>query len=219
MKDAESPPLALTPGLLLRAYSAGVFPMAEDAGSPEVFWVDPRRRGILPLDGFHLSRSLRRRLLKGQHEVRVDTDFEAVLDACAARPETWINPTIHALYGELFRSGFAHSVEVYEGDILIGGLYGVRLQSAFFGESMFSRAADGSKIALAYLIARLRAGGFTLLDTQFTTPHLETLGARQITRARYHALLHKALERQADFYSLADDEPPEAIVHRITQTS
>ncbi|MEM1345977.1 MAG: leucyl/phenylalanyl-tRNA--protein transferase [Pseudomonadota bacterium] len=219
MKDAESPAPPLTPGLLLRAYAAGVFPMAEAASSEEIFWVDPRRRGILPLDGFHLSRSLKKRLLRAEHEVRIDTDFEAVLEGCADREETWINPVIRDLYVELHRTGHAHSIEVWQGDILIGGLYGVRLRSAFFGESMFSRAADGSKIALAYLIARLRHGGFTLLDTQFTTPHLESMGAVAVPRLRYHALLRAALDRPAEFYSLPDTASPAAVVHAINQTS
>ncbi len=218
MKDADSE-IALTPGLVLRAYAAGVFPMADSAENPEVFWVDPRRRGVLPLEQFHLSRSLRKRLLKGQHEVRIDTDFEAVIDGCADRSETWINTTIRGLYMELHSLGHAHSVEVWEGDVLIGGLYGVRLESAFFGESMFSRARDGSKIALAYLVARLKHGKFTLLDTQFTTPHLEGLGARTVPRHRYHALLERALQRPGDFYSLPDSATAEDVVQLISQTS
>ena len=177
MKDNESEDLELTPELVLRAYGAGVFPMADDARSDEVYWVDPRKRGILPLNGFHLSRSLRKRLLREDYKVRVDTDFEQVLDRCADREETWINDQIRELFVKLNRMGYAHSVEVWQKDQLIGGLYGLRLGAAFFGESMFSNARDGSKIALAWLIARLRAGRFTLLDTQFTTPHLERLGA------------------------------------------
>lgn len=218
MKDAESD-LTLTPGLVLRAYAAGVFPMADAAEAEEVFWVDPRRRGVLPLDGFHLSRSLKKRLLRGGFEIRVDRDFEAVIDACADREETWINGEIRRLYVDLHRLGQAHSVEVWEGDVLIGGLYGVRLESAFFGESMFSRASDGSKIALAHLVARLRFGGFTLLDTQFTTDHLERLGARSIPRARYHAMLERALQRQADFHALPEDALGQEVVQLITQTS
>lgn len=218
MKDAESE-FALTPGLVLRAYAAGVFPMADNAESEEVFWVDPRRRGILPLDRFHLSRSLRKRLLKGGHEVRIDTSFDAVLDACADRDETWINPTIRSLYTDLHRLGHAHSVEVWEGEMLVGGLYGVRLESAFFGESMFSRVSDASKIALAHLVARLRFGNFTLLDTQFTTEHLESLGARSVPRHRYHALLERALQRPGDFYSLPEATAPADVVQLITQTS
>ncbi len=218
MKDAESD-LALTPGLVLRAYAAGVFPMADSADATEIFWVDPRRRGVLPLDGFHLSRSLKKRILKGGFEVRLDTAFDAVIDACADRPETWINAQIRQLYLDLFKLGHAHSVEVWEGDLLIGGLYGVRLESAFFGESMFSRASDGSKIALAYLVARLRYGRFTLLDTQFTTEHLERLGARTVPRHRYHALLERALQRMGEFHALPETATPQEVVQLITQTS
>ncbi|MGF1501615.1 MAG: leucyl/phenylalanyl-tRNA--protein transferase [Paracoccaceae bacterium] len=219
MKDAESPPFELTPALVLRAYAAGVFPMADSAESDEIFWVDPRRRGILPIHEFHLARSLKKRLLRGGFRVTTDTAFEAVLDGCADREETWINPTIFNLYLSLHRNGFAHSVEVWEGDLLVGGLYGVRLQSAFFGESMFSRVPDGSKIALAYLIARLKYGGFTLLDTQFTTPHLERMGAHTVPRARYHALLERALKIPADFHALGEEAQPSDVVHLITQTS
>ena len=219
MKDAESPELVLTPTLVLQAYAAGVFPMAESADSPQVFWVDPRRRGIIPLDGFRLSRSLRRRLLRHDYQMRLDHDFEAVIDGCADRAETWINPTIRELYVGLHQMGHAHSVEVWMGGRLAGGLYGVRLGAAFFGESMFSRVPDASKIALAHLVARLRAGGFLLLDTQFTTSHLERLGARTVPRARYHRLLDAAVTRSGDFYRLAEDPSPEAVVQLITQTS
>ncbi|HUF88271.1 MAG TPA: leucyl/phenylalanyl-tRNA--protein transferase [Thermohalobaculum sp.] len=219
MKDAESPELVLTPALVLRAYAAGVFPMADSADSDEVFWVDPRRRGIIPLDGFRLSRSLRRRLRRADYEVRLDRAFEAVIEGCADRSETWINPTIRALYTGLHRMGHAHSVEVWMGGRLAGGLYGVRLGAAFFGESMFSRVPDASKIALAHLVARLRAGGFVLLDTQFTTTHLERLGARTVPRARYHRLLDAAVTRGADFYRLAEDPSPESVIQLITHKS
>ena len=219
MKDAESDDLELTPELVLRAYGAGVFPMADHAEAEEVYWVDPRKRGVLPLDGFHLSRSLRKRLLRDDHRVRIDTAFEEVLDACADRPETWINETIRTLFIQLHRMGHAHSVEVWQGGRLVGGLYGLRLGGAFFGESMFSRMRDGSKIALAHLVARLRAGGFTLLDTQFTTPHLESLGALAVPRSCYHDLLARALARRGDFY-LLDAEPATAdVVQLITQRS
>lgn len=219
MKDSDSTAPEITPALLLRAYAAGVFPMAESAGSDEIFWVDPRNRGILPLDEFHLSRSLRKRLLRGGYQVRIDHGFGAVVDACASRPETWINPTIRELYLGLHRMGHAHSVEVWSQGELVGGLYGVRLGGAFFGESMFSRIRDGSKIALAFLVARLKAGGFMLLDTQFTTPHLEALGAHAVPKARYHQLLDRALAAQADFYSLPLAATPEAVVQLITQRS
>ncbi len=219
MKDTESPDLLLTPELVLRAYAAGVFPMADNAGADEIFWVDPRKRGILPLHGFHLSRSLRKRILKGGYRIRVDHAFEAVVDACAARDETWINDTIRDLYIGLHRIGHAHSVEVWIDGELAGGLYGVRLGGAFFGESMFSHARDASKIALVYLVARLKAGGFILLDTQFTTPHLEALGARTVPKAHYHDLLDRAIGKPADFYSLAAGASPGDVVQLITQTS
>ena len=219
MKDAESPGLPVTPELVLRAYAAGVFPMADHAGADEIFWVDPRQRGILPLHRFHLSRSLRKRLLKGGYRIRVDHAFEAVVEACAARDETWINGTIRELYLGLHRIGHAHSVEVWIDGELAGGLYGVRLGGAFFGESMFSHTRDDSKIGLAWLVARLKAGGFVLLDTQFTTPHLEALGGRSVTKARYHDLLDRALGTPADFYSLAAGASPADVVQLITQRS
>ena len=219
MKDAESPNLVVTPALMLRAYAAGVFPMADSSVADEIFWVDPRKRGILPLHDFHLSRSLKRRILKGGYQIRIDHAFAAVVDACATRDETWINETIRNLYIGLNRMGHAHSVEVWIDRELAGGLYGVRLGGAFFGESMFSHARDASKIALAYLVARLKAGGFTLLDTQFTTPHLEALGARNVPKAHYHELLDRAVGTQADFYSLAAGASPGEVVQLITQTS
>jgi len=219
MKDTDSPDFKVTPELLLRAYAAGVFPMADNADAEEIFWVDPRKRGILPLDGFHLSRSLRKRILKGGYEIRVDHDFPAVIEGCADRRETWINETIRRLYIGLHRLGHAHSVEVWTDGALAGGLYGVRIAGAFFGESMFSRTRDASKIALAHLVARLKAGGFALLDTQFTTPHLEALGAFNVPKSQYHELLDKALMAQADFYSLPVATPPAEVVQLITQTS
>ena len=219
MKDGESDVLELTPELVLRAYGAGVFPMADNADSDEIYWVDPRKRGILPLHGFHLSRSLRKRILRHDYRVRIDTAFDAVLDACADRPETWVNPTIRDLFQRLHRMGYAHSIEVWCEQDLIGGLYGLRLGAAFFGESMFSRQPDGSKIALAWLVARLKAGNFTLLDTQFTTPHLERLGARAVPRAHYHELLDRAMSRRGDFHALPSAYSPSAVVQLITQTS
>jgi leucyl/phenylalanyl-tRNA--protein transferase len=219
MKDAESDDLELTPELVLRAYSAGVFPMADSADAEDLYWVDPRKRGILPLNGFHLSRSLRKRLMRFDYRVRVDTDFDAVLDACADRPETWINPTIRDLFQQLNRMGYAHSIEVWQEQSLIGGLYGLRIGAAFFGESMFSRERDGSKIALAWLVARLRRGSFTLLDTQFTTPHLESLGARAVPRSHYHDLLDRALVRRGHFNALPPDTQPSDVVQLITHKS
>lgn len=198
MKD-DRPLPTITPEILLRGYAMGIFPMAESRDDPSIHWVDPRRRGILPLEGFHISRSLRRRILRCGWEVRVNTDFAGVVQGCGDRPETWINAEIFALYMALHRAGFAHSLELWEGADLIGGVYGVTLGAAFFGESMFSRRTDASKVALAYAVHRLRAGGFTLFDTQFLTPHLATLGGLEIPRADYHRRLKTALGQTAAF--------------------
>jgi leucyl/phenylalanyl-tRNA--protein transferase len=187
----------LTPELLLAAYAQGVFPMAESRDDPEVFWVDPRRRGIFPLDGFRVSRSLSRTIRRGTFRVTFDTDFPGVVEGCAAREETWISDPIAALYGELHRMGHAHSVEVWDEARLVGGVYGVVLGAAFFGESMFSRRTDASKVALAHLVERLRAGGFALFDTQFLTPHLASLGAVEISRLEYRHRLARALRQEA----------------------
>ena len=195
--------ITLTPDLLIRAYAAGIFPMAESADDPELFWVDPVRRGILPLDGFHLPRRLRRPLRADRFEITCNRDFAGVMRGCAEptpdRPQTWINDAILTVYGELHQRGFAHSVEAMLDGALVGGLYGVAIGGAFFGESMFSRVADASKIALAHLVARLRLGGFRLLDTQFVTEHLQRFGAIEISRARYRRLLAEALEAEAYF--------------------
>jgi leucyl/phenylalanyl-tRNA---protein transferase len=202
-------PLArrLDPDVLLRAYASGIFPMAERADSEEVFWVEPRRRGVLPLDGFHLSRSLARTLRQERFTFTVDTAFGSVLTACAepapGRSETWINPLIADAYRDLHRIGHAHSVEAWTADgQLGGGLYGVRLGGAFFGESMFTRTTDGSKAALAALVARLRVGGFTLLDTQFLTGHLASFGAIEISARAYRGVLGEALGIAGDFFAL-----------------
>ncbi len=191
--------LRITPDLLMSAYAAGVFPMAESQHSDEVFWVDPRRRGILPLDGVHVSRSLARRIRRGGYRASLDGDFEAVLDGCADRPETWINPEIRALYLALHDRGQAHSIEIRAEGRLIGGVYGVALGAAFFGESMFSRATDGSKLALAHLARHLSGQGYLLFDTQFLTEHLATMGAVEISRADYHRRLAAAIATPADF--------------------
>jgi len=212
-------PLEITPTLLLRAYSAGVFPMAQSADADDIFWVDPKRRGILPLDGLHVPKSLAKRMKRDGHVCTVDRAFEQVLDGCAARDETWINPEIRELYGTLHRLGYAHSVEIWMDGELAGGLYGVQLGAAFFGESMFSTRTDASKIALVWLVARLRAGGFKLLDTQFVTAHLSRLGAIEISRARYHQMLEEAVKSRADFYSLPGDASPGLALQLSTQTS
>ncbi|HEX7966942.1 MAG TPA: leucyl/phenylalanyl-tRNA--protein transferase [Stellaceae bacterium] len=191
----------LTPELLLRAYAAGIFPMAEAADDPEVFWVDPEHRGILPLDAFHLPRRLARTIRRDIFEVRCDSAFEAVVRGCAEstadRPKTWINDEIVRLYGALHRLGFAHSIETWRDGELVGGLYGVALGGAFFGESMYSRITDASKVALAHLVARLKLGGFRLLDTQFVTEHLQQFGATEVSRAQYHRRLTAALAVKA----------------------
>lgn len=208
----------LTPDLLLKAYALGVFPMAESRDDPDVFWVDPRRRGILPLNGFHISRSLARRLRRGGFNIAVNRDFRATVAGCADRPETWINDTIHDLYCALHDSGFAHSLEVRRDGRLVGGVYGVTLGGAFFGESMFSRETDASKIALAYLVDRLKRAGFVLFDTQFTTPHLRNLGGHEIPRSAYHTLLSGALRLQCDF-TAPDIPDAQSLMQRNTQTS
>jgi leucyl/phenylalanyl-tRNA---protein transferase len=188
---------SITPEILLRAYSIGLFPMAESADDPEIFWVEPDVRGIIPLSDFHVSKSLTKAIRQKHFDIRFDTAFEQVLDKCAEpaedRPSTWINQTIRELYTALFRMGHAHSVEAFEGDELIGGLYGVSLGAAFFGESMFSRRSNASKIALVYLVERLKAQGFVLLDTQFTTDHLKTFGAIDMPKDQYEVLLQAAM--------------------------
>jgi leucyl/phenylalanyl-tRNA--protein transferase len=189
----------LTADTLLRAYALGIFPMAESRDNPQIHWIDPRLRGVFPLDGFHVSRSLAKTLAKGHFQITTDRDFRGVLTGCADRAETWINPTIESLYLDLHRKGHAHSLEVWNGTRLIGGVYGVTLGTGFFGESMFSRETDASKIALAFLIQRLKAGGFTLFDTQFITPHLASLGAVEIPRAEYLRRLKKAMVSKARF--------------------
>ncbi len=198
----------LTPALLLKAYSVGLFPMAESADDPSLFWVDPEQRGIMPLDGFHVPRSLRKVVRKGRFEVACDVDFAGVMRACAAptpeRPSTWINEEIIALYGALHREGHAHSVECRREGVLVGGLYGVSIGAAFFGESMFSRETDASKVALVHLVARLRRGGYTLLDAQFMTAHLARFGAVEIPRRKYRRLLADALACTSDFPAALD---------------
>ena len=183
----------LDPRLLLQGYASGIFPMADSRDATELFWVEPRQRAIIPLDGFHVSRSLRRTLRSGHFEVTHDRDFAGVIAACADREETWINAELEHAMLALHGSGHAHSIEVWHDKVLVGGLYGVRLGRAFFGESMFSRTTDASKVALAWLVARLKAGNFVLLDCQFMTDHLASLGAVTVPRETYVALLSAAL--------------------------
>jgi leucyl/phenylalanyl-tRNA--protein transferase len=189
----------ITVDILLRAYSAGLFPMADSADDPELFWVEPEIRGIIPLNDFHISKSLAKAMRKNPFEIRFNTAFEAVMAGCAAeapdRPSTWINTTIRKLYTELHQIGHAHSVEAWDGKELVGGLYGVSLGAAFFGESMFSRRTNASKICLVHLVERLRASGFVLLDTQFTTEHLKTFGAIDVPKQQYAKMLDQAVNR------------------------
>jgi leucyl/phenylalanyl-tRNA--protein transferase len=201
-------PFVLNPDLLLRAYRMGLFPMAESRASRALHWLDPEIRGVLPLDGFHLPRSLAKVLRSGRFTVTANAAFPATIAACAAardnRPETWINPEIERLFIELHGLGFAHSVETWENGVLVGGLYGAALGGAFFGESMFSTATDASKVALVHLVARLRMSGFVLLDTQFITAHLTRFGAVEIPRGDYHTLLAEAVEVPARFIASPD---------------
>jgi leucyl/phenylalanyl-tRNA--protein transferase len=201
-------PFILTADLLLRAYRLGLFPMAESRTSRALHWLDPEFRGILPLDGFHLPRSLMKTLRSGRFTVTADQNFPAVIAACAAaranRPDTWINQEIERLFIELHRIGFAHSVETWAGEELVGGLYGASLGGVFFGESMFSTQTDASKLALVHLVARLRLGGYRLLDTQFITAHLSRFGAKEIPRVEYHASLAEAVEVSANFPASPD---------------
>lgn len=214
----QAPEFNLTPELMLAAYARGVFPMAESRTSTELHWIEPRRRGIFDLDHFHLSRSLRRRIRAARHEISADRDFMGVVEACAARPETWINAPLLAVYEALHQMGRAHSLEVWDGGTLVGGVYGVTVGRAFMGESMFSRQTDGSKIALAYLVDRLRRAGFQLFDTQFLTPHLASLGAMEIPKADYKCRLSEAIHGKADF-SLPNIPTPQELIQAIAQTS
>lgn len=193
--------------------------MAESQDSPTIHWVDPTRRGIFPLDGFHISRSLRKSILNGRYQIKFDSDFEGVLLACADRGETWINSEIHELYMQLHHAGYAHSQEIWDSESLIGGVYGVALGGAFFGESMFSKQRDGSKIALAWLVDRLRRTGFSLFDTQFLTPHLESLGAIEISREDYLKRLKNAVNSKADILNVKPGISAQEVIQRSTQTS
>ena len=215
--------IAIRPDMLLLAYAAGVFPMAHSRDDLEFGFVDPETRGIIPLDGFHVPRSLRKLVRKRPYRVRCDTAFEAVIDGCSEetwdRPDTWINAEIRELYLHLAEQGACHSVEIWDDTELVGGLYGVVLGSAFFGESMFSRVSNASKIALVHLVMILRRGGFTLLDCQFITDHLRQFGAIEIERAAYHALLNDALDRSAQFYCAEDDSLVDEFLQSMIQTS
>ena len=201
--------IEITPEVLLKAYACGIFPMAENADDPSLYWIEPEHRGIIPLQHLHVSRRLARTIRSDSFAIHIDRDFDAVMDQCAApqtgRAQTWINQRIHALYRRLHERGHCHSVEAYQGERLVGGLYGVRLGRAFFGESMFHCVRDASKVALVHLVARLRAGGFVLLDTQFVTEHLTSFGAVEVSRRQYHRLLENALIGEGDFAALPLD--------------
>ena len=209
----------ISPDLVLRAYRQGLFPMAETRQSHRLYWLDPERRGVLPLDRFHLSRRLRRTVLSDLYEVTTDHDFAATIAACAApapgRPETWINPEILHLFTQLHRLGYAHSVECRREDVLVGGLYGVAIGGVFFGESMFSTARDASKVALVHLVARLQLAEFKLLDTQFLTAHLAQFGAEEISREAYRAVLAAALEAPSAWPTAPDPETLRAALSQL----
>jgi len=221
---ADNVNIEITPEVLLKAYACGIFPMAESADQDQLFWIEPETRGIIPLDEFHIPKSLRRTIKSEKFEVRIDHDFEGVLKGCAAsrpdRPSTWINDQIKQLYGELFKKGHCHTVEVYEKNELVGGLYGVELNGAFFGESMFSYATDASKVALVYLVARLKYGGFTLLDTQFVTTHLTQFGAIEVSREEFQRLLDLTrVRRRCNFLGLAVTTSASGVLQLVSQTS
>ena len=209
----------ITPQILLRAYASGIFPMAEDAGDNSLYWVQPEERGILPLNGFHVPRSLAKKVRRQAFEIRIDSEFEQVMQLCSAqtdnRPSTWINERIIALYRQLHEMGCGHSVECWRDGQLVGGLYGIRIGAAFFGESMFSRATDASKVALVHLVARLKAGGFALLDAQFSNDHLTQFGLVTVSRNEYHLMLEPALAVDAEFDAFDRDDQPEEVLKLV----
>jgi leucyl/phenylalanyl-tRNA--protein transferase len=223
MAARDKPLLEITPQVLLKAYACGIFPMAESADDPALYWIEPQARGILPLQRVHVPKRLRRTLRHAPYKISIDTDFHGVLDSCAqsrpGRRSTWINERIRALYAELFDLGHCHTVEVWHDGRLAGGLYGVELGGAFFGESMFSNLRDASKIALVHLCARLVHGGFTLLDTQFVTDHLRQFGTVEVDRAEFHRELEKALKVKADFFRLEVSPSPERVLQILDAAS
>ena len=200
--------ISLAPETLIRAYCNGIFPMAEGKDTNKIFWISPEVRGVIPLNKFHISKSLRRSIVKRDYNIKINTDFLGVIKNCADRPESWINSDILKAYSNLFNLGFCHSIEVWENDDLIGGIYGLAIKRAFFGESMFSKRSNASKIALAYLVSRLKYGGFLLFDVQFQSEHLKTLGAIEVLKANYQDLLKNALEGDANFFSQPSEVDP-----------
>jgi leucyl/phenylalanyl-tRNA--protein transferase len=213
----------ITPQGLLKAYACGIFPMAESADDNALYWIEPERRGILPLDAIHVPKRLARTIRQQRFEIRIDTDYEGVIDGCAgSRPDrrsTWINKRIRTLYRKLHDLGHCHTVEAWREGRLVGGLYGVRLGGAFFGESMFTLERDASKVALVYLAARLKYGGFSLLDTQFVTDHLIRFGAIEVPRDAFQRLLEEAVAGSADFFALSADADPDSVLQLVNQTS
>lgn len=211
MASRDTANVEITPDVLLKAYACGIFPMAETAEDLSLYWIEPEHRGIIPLNRFHVPARLARTVRSDRFTVTVNRDFDTVIDRCAApqagRAKTWINARIRMLYRRLHERGHCHSIEAYDGDDLVGGLYGVTLGSAYFGESMFHSARDASKVALVHLVARLKAAGFALLDTQFVTDHLRTFGAIEISRRQYHRLLEEALREDARFAAWPLDAP------------
>ena len=220
MESPSNLMIEITPQVLLKAYACGIFPMAENAGDPTLYWIEPERRGILPLDRLHVPKRLARVIRQGRFEVRVDCSYEDVIEGCASsragRKTTWINARIRELYAELFAMGYCHTVETWLDGRLAGGLYGVALGRAFFGESMFSYETDASKVALIHLVARLRHGGFCLLDTQFVTDHLRQFGAQEISRSAFHRRLEQALQGHGEFGRLGSGTAGEEILGLAT---
>ena len=200
--------ISLAPETLIRAYCNGIFPMAEGKDTNKIFWISPEVRGVIPLNKFHISKSLRRSIVKRDYKIKINTDFVGVIKNCADRSESWINSDILKAYSDLFNLGFCHSIEVWDNDDLIGGIYGLAIKRAFFGESMFSKRSDASKIALAYLVSRLKYGGFLLFDVQFQSEHLKTLGAIEVLKANYQDLLKNALEGDANFFLQPSEVDP-----------
>jgi len=216
MTARDSPLLEITPQVLLKAYTCGIFPMAESADDPQLYWIEPQARGILPLDSITIPKRLQRTIRQEPYEIRVDANFDGVIDGCAAsrpgRRTTWINERIRRLYRELHRLGHCHTVEAWHQGQLVGGLYGVALGGAFFGESMFSEMRDASKITLVYLAARLIYGGFVMLDTQFVTDHLRQFGTVEVERSEFHRQLERALRLEGDFFRLEREPRPDRVL-------
>ena len=223
MTSVEDAFFEITPQVLLKAYACGIFPMSESADDPGLFWVEPELRGVLPLDQFHIPRSLKKSMRRSGFEFHIDRKFDAVLDACAEetgdRPSTWINKRIKSLYSQLHEMGNAHSFEAWQDGELVGGLYGVRLGSAFFGESMFSRVTDASKATLVFLVQQMRENRFLLLDTQFTTPHLERFGVIEIPRDTYQMQLEEALQTTSNFAAYEGGATSDSILQSFNQIS